>query len=304
MVMILCSIIPYESGSGWAVVALRKLDAVTTYTNSTWTFDFQHHMFTLPNGVVKVFDTMPEARDRLSRQDDVVAAYSRRRVSRSGGRNIIGRGSPIIFVVEDENEGGQVAGTPIRWRDAAMVGTPGRMGLERSNDGIGRTEIGRTAPITGRENLSPVVGSGGGRGRGRGSALPIWYPRRPLNDITAVVRMFLSIGNRKKKKAREDIQTDGPSVRTSGDISIISPYPTIKTRRCPPTIGKVPKILLGITHHNDGEDSDCLTPQKKLLNNIDMVEKVVMEELNKLRRTPLAKREEQKKRVRTLMSMR
>ncbi|KAK6151278.1 hypothetical protein DH2020_013913 [Rehmannia glutinosa] len=187
---------------------------------------------------------MPEARDRLSRHDDVVAAYSRRRVSRSGGRNIIGRGSSIIFVVKDENEGGQVAGTPIRWRDAAMVGTPGRMGLDRS---------------------------------------------------TAIER---------RRKRGEDIQTDGPSVRTSGDISIISPYPTIKTRRCPPTIGKVPKILLGITHHNDGEDSDCLTPQKKLLNNIDMVEKVVMEELNKLRRTPLAKREEQKKRVRTLMSMR
>ncbi|KAK6127379.1 hypothetical protein DH2020_038890 [Rehmannia glutinosa] len=247
---------------------------------------------------------MPEARDRLSRDDDVVAAYSRRRVSRSGGRNIIGRGSSIIFVVEDENEGGQVAGTPIRWRDAAMVGTPGRMGLDRSNDAIGRTEIGRTAPITGRENLSPVVGSGGGRGRGRGSALPIWYPRRPLNDITAVVRAI-----ERRRKRGEDLQTDGPYVRTSGaqlehDISLISPYPTILTRRCPSTIGKVPKILHNITHHNDGEDSAYLTPQKKLLNNIDTVEKVVMEELKKLRRTPLAKREEQKKRVRTLMSMR
>ncbi|KAK6123296.1 hypothetical protein DH2020_042973 [Rehmannia glutinosa] len=182
----------------------------------------------------------------------------------------------------------------IRWRDAAMVGTPGRMGLDRSNDAIGRTEIGRTAPITGRENLSPVVGSGGGRGRGRGSALPIWYPRRPLNDITAVAI-------ERRRKCGEDLQTDRPSV---SDISIISPYPTISTRRFPPTIGKVPKILHNITHHNDGEDSAYLTPQKKLLNNIDTVEKVVMEELKKLRRTPSKLREEQKKRVRTLMSMR
>lgn len=84
---------------------------------------------------------------------------------------------------------------------------------------------------------------------------------------------------------------------------MISPHPIIGLRRCPPTIGKVPKILLNITNQNDG-DSSCLTPQKKLLNNIDTAEKVVMEELRKLKRTPSAKKAEREKRVRTLMSMR
>lgn len=84
---------------------------------------------------------------------------------------------------------------------------------------------------------------------------------------------------------------------------MISPHPTIGFRRSPPTIGKVPKILLNITNQNDG-DSHCLTPQKKLLNNIDTVEKVVMEELRKLKRTPSARKAEREKRVRTLMSMR
>lgn len=134
---------------------------------------------------------MPEARDRLSRQDDVVTAYSQRRISSTGARNI-GRGSSIVFVLEDENEDGHGAGTPFRWRDRAMVGTPRPMGLAARGGVLGTPRIGRTPPMIGRENLSPLVGSsrGRGRGRGRGSALPIWYPRRPLNDITPVMRVI------------------------------------------------------------------------------------------------------------------
>lgn len=51
-------------------------------------------------------------------------------------------------------------------------------------------------------------------------------------------------------------------------------------------------------------DSDFLTLQKKLLNSIDVVEKVLLEELHKLKRTPTAKKAEREKKVRTLMSMR
>lgn len=128
---------------------------------------------------------MPEARDRSSRQDDFIAAYSQRRISRTGHRNI-GRGSSITFVLEeDENEEGQTSRTPFRWGDTAMVGTPGSTGVA-ARGAIGTPRIRRIAVITGPENLSPVVGSG----RGRGSTLPTWYPRRPLNDITAVVRVI------------------------------------------------------------------------------------------------------------------
>lgn len=87
------------------------------------------------------------------------------------------------------------------------------------------------------------------------------------------------------------------------DFSMISPNPVFTMKACAPSAAKVPKILLDITNQTGGE-SEFLTPQKKLLNSIDTVEKVVMEELRKLRRTPTAKKAEREKRVRTLMSMR
>ena len=106
---------------------------------------------------------------------------------------------------------------------------------------------------------------------------------------------------------RQDRGAVTPLPRSSAQLehgfSIISPIPTLGIKSLPLSVGKVPKILLDITNQNSGE-SDCLTPQKKLLNSIDKVEKEVMEELKKLKRTPTAKRAEREKRVRTLMSMR
>lgn len=67
---------------------------------------------------------------------------------------------------------------------------------------------------------------------------------------------------------------------------------------------KVPKIFLDISELPEHDESEALTPQKKLLDNIDQVEEAVREELNKLKRTPSAKKTEREKRVRTLMSMR
>ncbi|PWA96333.1 hypothetical protein CTI12_AA040990 [Artemisia annua] len=54
----------------------------------------------------------------------------------------------------------------------------------------------------------------------------------------------------------------------------------------------------------NGDDSEFLTPQRKLLNSIDIVEKVFMQELDKFKATPSAKNAEREKKVRTLMSMR
>ena len=84
---------------------------------------------------------------------------------------------------------------------------------------------------------------------------------------------------------------------------MVSPSLAVGVKPRTPAVGKVPKILLGIANQNAGE-SEFLTPQKKLLNSIDTVEKVVMEELQKLKRTPSAKKAEREKRIRTLMSMR
>lgn len=78
----------------------------------------------------------------------------------------------------------------------------------------------------------------------------------------------------------------------------VSPSPVSVKIRC----SKVPKIVLEIAE--DGDDSEFLTPQKKLLESIDTVEKVVREELQRLKRTPMGRRAEREKRVKTLMSMR
>ena len=93
------------------------------------------------------------------------------------------------------------------------------------------------------------------------------------------------------------------SAQLKHNISMVSPSLAVGVKPRTPAVGKVPKILLGIANQNAGE-SEFLTPQKKLLNSIDTVEKVVMEELQKLKRTPSAKKAEREKRIRTLMSMR
>ncbi|MFS7943226.1 hypothetical protein Hanom_Chr06g00497761 [Helianthus anomalus] len=68
------------------------------------------------------------------------------------------------------------------------------------------------------------------------------------------------------------------------------------------TMGNIRMILSTIC--NEGEGDSLLTPEKRLLNSIEIVEKVVMEELNRLKRTPAAEKAEREKKVRTLMSMR
>ncbi|KAI3669038.1 hypothetical protein L6452_40258 [Arctium lappa] len=157
---------------------------------------------------------------------------------------------------------------------------------------------------TGGSSGATARGGGGGNSfrRGRGgrtgqqSVLPSWYPRTWLGDITHVVQAI------KRRRVRLGDDHHQPAAHPSDaqlehDVSLVTPKP--KSASCKPsTLGKVPKILAG------GEETEFLTPQKKLLNSIDIVEKVVMEELHRLKRTPSAKRAEREKRVTTLMSMR
>lgn len=84
---------------------------------------------------------------------------------------------------------------------------------------------------------------------------------------------------------------------------MITPFPTLRSRLCPTPADKLPKILIEVKDQNV-QDWESLTPEKKLLNSIDSVEKVFKEELLKLQRTPSAKKAERQKRVKTLMSMR
>ncbi|KAF3493968.1 hypothetical protein DY000_02056545, partial [Brassica cretica] len=88
---------------------------------------------------------------------------------------------------------------------------------------------------------------------------------------------------------------------------MVTPAPAVGLKRSfPPSTAKVHKMLLDITKEisEEEEEAGFITPEKKLLNSIDVVEKIVMAEIQKLKSTPLAKRQEREKRVKTLMSMR
>lgn len=141
--------------------------------------------------VVGEFDRMPETRDRLPREDDVMASYSNRRPIISGGN----RNSDVSILVDEAED--QATRTPFRWRGTSMVATPASMVVTRRRGDLGSPRFvrspnfGRSSPLAiGRENMSPVVGSGRGLRRRGSILLPAWYPRKPLRDITAVMKVM------------------------------------------------------------------------------------------------------------------
>ncbi|GJX53617.1 retrovirus-related pol polyprotein from transposon TNT 1-94 [Tanacetum coccineum] len=79
----------------------------------------------------------------------------------------------------------------------------------------------------------------------------------------------------------------------------------LATERRKERLGESDGLTLGvpIPIRNSG-DSEFLTPPKRLLNSIDIIETVVREELQNLKRTPIAKKAEREKRAKTLMSIR
>ncbi|MFS7995721.1 hypothetical protein Hanom_Chr12g01121271 [Helianthus anomalus] len=236
---------------------------------------------------------MPESRDRLSRpNNDIAEMYSRRQMA-------VGSISILLDIDDSERS---VSRTPFRWGATPLTsdGSGQRIGEAvgtRSairGGGTGRVLFGTPMTVDRRGGRSQNTPSAGSVRRGRGghsSVLPAWYPRTPLGDITHVVR---TAGR----------QQSLSGVQLEHEVSVVTPKPKLayKTHK-PSTLGKIPIMLTAIANKVEG-DSELLTPQKKLLDSIDLVEKVVMEELNRLRRTPAAKKAEWEKKVRTLMSMR
>ncbi|KAJ4824161.1 hypothetical protein Tsubulata_035998 [Turnera subulata] len=240
---------------------------------------------------------MPESRDRLSRPVDYGALLARTVAAQ-------------IYQDPPEIHAAAVSGSPGPNANAraAAVGGRGRggFGTPRAQLGRGTRTALSPSPGTGRENVPPPGSARRGRGRGSPSPLPSWYPRTPLRDITAVVRAIER--RRDRLRGSDGQETRSPlsfpaAAHQDHSRGFMSPSPTLQVKRCPPTVGKVSKILLDIASPAPG-DSESLTPQKKLLDSIDTVEKVVLEELQKLKRTPSAKKAERERRVRTLMSMR
>ncbi|XP_010427676.1 PREDICTED: protein GIGAS CELL1-like [Camelina sativa] len=259
---------------------------------------------------------MPEARDRIVRPVDYSAIFANRRsngilldVPESELRLIQ---SPVLRIPSDSPGPGSVG-------RGSLVRTGG--GVARGNFSTWRPGNGRAGHTPfrlaeGRENM-PLVATRGGRGRASRSQLPSWYPRTPLSDITHIMR---AIERRRAAGTRADegrdveipthqqvgvLESPVPLSRGEHKCSMETPGPSLGIKRsCPPSTARVHKMLLNITKEIAEEEEGFITPEKKLLNSIDKVEKIVMKEIRKLQCTPQAKREEREKRVRTLMSMR
>lgn len=130
---------------------------------------------------------MPEARDRLVRPVDVAVVFAQRRQG-------------VLGILQDEPESASnPLGSPLGRAAAAtprvqtrVAGRGGGLGTPRSGVVRGRRNAFGSATVTrgpiGRENTP--AGSAARRGR---TVLPSWYPRTPLRDITAVVRVLLEI---------------------------------------------------------------------------------------------------------------
>lgn len=114
---------------------------------------------------------MPESRDRRSKPVDIAAVFARRR-------------SGIIGVLDDEVELGLFGSTTSRVTTASTAaGAATGLGVTRAG-GVIRGSFGTPSPSrTARR----------GRSRPPQSVLPSWYPRTPLRDIAAVVRVMSSL---------------------------------------------------------------------------------------------------------------
>lgn len=226
----------------------------------------------------------PPSRDRLSRPVDISTLY---------------RGAARKVDLKVDEPG-------LRW--AGLSGSPSS-GSGRRRAGPHRA--GRTV-AGGRENVTPgrVVRTS----RGRGRVLPYWYPRTPLRDITAIVR---AIERRRAQLHQDDQDREAPQEETNAEasssaqleheaIGSSTPLPTlpVKPEVQPTPNTRVGKIMANILSNEKGQDSNPITPQKRLLDSIDEVREVLVDEQRKLEKTPAAQRAETKKKVRTLMSMR
>lgn len=126
---------------------------------------------------------MPEARYRLSRPRDESVIFDRRR--RSVGNTEILPDEPDVVSAGDHFRWGATAMTGVnRANGAVTAGGRGSRGIGRE-----RSLYGSPGP-SGRQNTP--AGSGR-RPRGSRSVLPSWYPRKPLQDITSIMKVYMCV---------------------------------------------------------------------------------------------------------------
>ncbi|XP_043693524.1 protein POLYCHOME-like [Telopea speciosissima] len=228
---------------------------------------------------------MPEPRDRIVRPDPIELLFVTRRW---------GAGIP------------QDTG-PQRGFTASPSRPDGRnlfVSSSRTTDGRNLFASTRRRGPTANKVQRGRRGGSAQRGRGRAtnnSPLPSWYPRRPLRDITEIV---LAIERRSHHIEPEPAQLHTPlPAPLEHNSNLQTPNPEKAVKPCMPSSSHQSMVLQNFDSKN-AEGSDFITPQKKLLDSIEQVEKVVIEEFRKHECSRSARKLERQKKVHTLMSMR
>ncbi|KAI3984335.1 hypothetical protein MKX01_011289 [Papaver californicum] len=259
---------------------------------------------------------MIESRDRLVREEDPLTPLSVRK---------LGLGKPRFTLGSEINLFGSVSPSqttsPMGFSGSPMglMEIPSSRNIALRRVGFGtnnRLGNSRMSSSIGSENVSPMGSERRSRGGVKKSILPSWYPRSPLQDITAIVDAIERRRNRLKEAEQQRLASVLPQERNVQDSTLptagvplehnlsltSSDLLTASCKASQPTAVQCPQM---ISLKNVALDEiNCLTPQKKLLNAIDEVEKIVMKEFQRIRKTPIAKKIKRENKVRKLMAMR
>ncbi|KAI4377732.1 hypothetical protein MLD38_015312 [Melastoma candidum] len=246
---------------------------------------------------------MPESRDRLVREMDRAAGLTLCPIG--FGSNVFQRPHPLETAIADGTVAITIRREDVIWLTRDLYSRHGGRNLWWMMRMPSKTARGTPAMMRGCS----------GSGLGANSLLPSWYPRTPLQDITTIARVY--DGRRRRLSRLRDghkdndliaqgssnpnSSSDCASLEHKDDSLFMTPYPSGITNSCKQSVSK---ILVDVVKTNSGEDSDIITPQRKILNEIDTVREVVLEGIRQFSKTPLAKKAERERKVRVLMSMR
>ncbi|KAI3992223.1 hypothetical protein MKX01_021631 [Papaver californicum] len=235
---------------------------------------------------------MIESRDRLVREEDPLTPLSVPK---------LGLGIPRFTLGGERNLFGSVSPSQTTYPIGSSGSPMGLMAIQSNS---------RISSSAGSENASPMESERRSRVGVKTCILPSWYPRSPLQDITAIVNAIERRRNRLKEAEQHRLASVLPQERNVQDSTLptagaplehnlfltSSDLPTASSKASQPTAVQCPQM---ISLKNGALDEiNCLTPRKKLLNSIDEVEKIVMKEFQRIRKTPIAKKIERENKVR------
>ncbi|KAL9258988.1 POLYCHOME-like protein [Drosera capensis] len=231
---------------------------------------------------------MPESRNRLPRPIDISSMLP----------NAARR---VHLMVDEPGLSLGLLGTPVQGTTQLSPGASRGTPLRRGNGSPAAGRGSRRSPLArGSWGRRTVYRGGRGRGRAR-TVLPSWYPRRPLGDITPIVRAIES--RRAQSNSEATVIPDQHTAPEQHDINLITPQPArTKVDPEPSSMSPIWNILAKIEGENGKLDGP--TPQKKLLNSIDKVTDLWFEEQRRMESMPAAKRVDRAKKLKMLMSMR